>query len=120
MVELHQKSKQYIVNTFERYTEDFFTDGMIIDRPVIHMYAKEDTIDSYGQLNVYIDALHCEVHVYDVVNGKKYKTRRLHDGVNVYNAKMRSVKVFKDGSTMLTTYGKHRIECNQALEISHI
>lgn len=119
MIKLHEDSKRYIIETFELYTEDFFTDGLIIDRPVIHMYAKEDTRNENGDLNGYNDSLFCEVHVFDPLNRKKYVTGK-HDGVNVYNAKMRNVKVFKDGSTMLTTYGKHRIECNQALEISHI
>lgn len=119
MIKLHEDSKQYIIETFEQYTENFFTDGMIIDRPIIHMYAKEDTRDEDGNLNGYNDSLFCEVHIFDPVNRKKYVTGR-HDGVNLFNANMRNVKVFKDGSTMLTTFGRHMIENLQALEISHI
>lgn len=120
MVELHENSNDYIVNTFKKYQEDFFEDGMIIHRPIIHMYAKEDTIDKHGDINGYIDAFFCEVHIYDVVNRKKYRTRRLHDAVHVNNAKVYDVKIFKDGSTMLTTFGNHKIEIFQALEITYI
>lgn len=119
MIKLHEDSKKYIIDTFEMYVEEKMPRELEIERPIIHMYPYEDTRNEYGELNGYNDSLFCELHIFDPNTRKKYVTRN-HDAVNVFQANVYDIKVFKDGSTMITAYGKHIIRNTPSLDVESL
>lgn len=117
-IPIHQDSKQYIAKTLGSYEE---VDSMsIIENPIIHMYAKEDTLDlETGELNGYIDSLFSEYHFYDTKAMKVFKSKRFHDAMYFESdVHVSNVKVFKDGSTLIQlSWGTYEISNGQAVHI---
>ncbi len=106
-IKLHPESVDYIEKTLNQYSE---TDELkIINNPIVHIYAKEDTRDvETGGLNGHTDALFSEFHIYDPKEMTIYKTKGQHDSIMFYNgATPEMVKIFKDGSTLLSFWGKY-------------
>ncbi|WP_080845661.1 hypothetical protein [Cytobacillus gottheilii] len=100
-IPIHADSKKYIDETLGSYEE--VKSIQTISNPIIHMYAKRDTLDlNTGELYGYTDALFSEHHVYDTKLSKVYKSKGLHDAIYFgYGAEVSNVKVFKDGSTLV-------------------
>lgn len=107
-IPIHEESKQYIEETLSRYTEVY--EMKHIENPIIHMYAKEDTLNEDGELNGYNDSLFFECHLYDTKKMEVYKTGNkdslwFGEGVQPSN-----VKLFKDGSTLVhLRNGKYKV-----------
>ncbi len=97
--EISEISKKYIEEVLSVYTEVFEPIEEILGRCIIHMYPKEDTTPDNGDVNGFVDAFNCEVHIYDVAKKIKYISR-YHDDIQV--DKPCGVRIFKDGSTMIT------------------
>jgi len=83
--------------------------------PIIHLYAKKDTYDECGNLNGYSDSLFFECHVYDTINGIVYKSDSLHDSFACCNAKPNQIRVFKDGSTLISFLDNVQIGFKQTI-----
>lgn len=96
----HSKdSEDYIKEALLCYTEISDKIESVKGRALIHMYPYEDTmINGANNLNGFIDAYLCEVHVYDVVNKTVYKYK-YSDEIN-FDVKC-STRIFKDLSTMI-------------------
>ncbi|NBI30999.1 hypothetical protein [Chengkuizengella marina] len=107
-ISIHKYSEDYIKKTLSQYKE---VDSMIvIEHPIIHMYAKKDTYDECGELNGYVDSLFCEYHFYDLTKLQLFKSRRFHDGLWFgEGVKPTNVRLFKDGSTLIQLRGKFGI-----------
>lgn len=97
-IPLHNKSEQYLREILAEYKETKELPSIIKGRCIIHMYPYEDTYEDDGCLVGYIDAIHCELHIYDIENKTVYKTK-MHDEIRV-DVPCR-VRIFKDLSTML-------------------
>lgn len=106
MVKLHEKSVEYMHEVFEMYTKAELRTDTIITNPIIHLYAMEDTYNDEGELNGYLDSLFFRADIYDTIKLLKYTSEGLHDSVNYYEIYPSHVKIFKDGSTMLTFQGE--------------
>lgn len=98
-VKHHPDSEKFIKETFNAYKE---IDELpkFIENCIIHIYPKSDTIVNGidNDLEGYIDAYNCELHVYDCKNKTVYKSK-LHDEV-MADAKCK-IRIFKDLSTMV-------------------
>jgi len=98
-VPLALKSHDHIRNLAKIYTETNEPPKIINGRTLIHIYPKSDTIEDYSDdSHGFVDALNCEIHIYNTDNMTVFKTER-HDQVE-----MRvpcNVRIFKDLSTML-------------------
>lgn len=106
MVKLHEKSIEYMHEVFDLYTEAELKRDTTITNPIIHLYTMEDTYNEDGGLNGYLDSLFFRADIYDTVKLLKYTSEGLHDAVNYYETYPSHVKIFKDGSTMLTFQGE--------------
>lgn len=106
-INLHKDSVDYLEEVFNRYSDGGLVGNNIVEKPIIHLYAKEDTTNVEGDLNGYDDALFFEAHIYDTKNEIKYTTR-LHDSVDVGDTDIWQVKIFKDGSTMMQFYENYK------------
>lgn len=117
-IPIHQESQQYIVKTFGWYEE---VESMpLIENPIIHMYAKEDTLDlETGELNGDADSLFSEYHFYDTKASKVFKSKRIHDAMYFdTDVHVSNVKLFKDGSTLVQlSNGMYEISNGQAVHI---
>lgn len=99
-IKLHENSKKYLSNVFKDYKEvkEYTSHN---GTTVIHMYPKYDTWDlNTDELEGYIDAMLCEVHIYNLTDMTVYKSK-YHDAIYFTNISV-STKVFKDFSTMIT------------------
>lgn len=116
MIKLHKESEQLIKDTFSRYTEvNKYVPSA--GATIIHMYPVEDTKNpETGELNGYIDALLCDVHVYDIERKTVYKTKNK-DGMDFLYLHG-NVKIFKDGSTMVSFYEPVDILFGSSMSIS--
>lgn len=96
----HSDSEKIIKETFSMYKETEKIPEYIKGGCVIHIYPKSDTIVNGidKDLEGYIDAYNCELHIYDCKNKTVYKSK-LHDEV-MADAKCK-IRIFKDLSTMV-------------------
>lgn len=118
-IEIHKNSIDYVKRTFEQYEVVDKLNKILVD-PIIHMYPKEDTFDSEGNLNGYTDALFFEADIYDVERMVVCKGKRLHDGILAFgsNISFSQLKIFKDLSTMIVLNGSYTIGVShQAIDI---
>jgi hypothetical protein len=95
-------SEEYIIATLGQYKEISELEP-ISGRCIIHMYPKHDTVkdDNGDDLRGYLDAMNCDLHIYDVNKMTVYKTE-YHDAISLYDTNLSiMVKVFKDLSTMI-------------------
>ncbi|MDT0160423.1 hypothetical protein [Bacillus sp. AG4(2022)] len=117
-IPIHKNSRQYIIDTLGSYEA---VDSMkLIENPIIHMYAKEDTLDlETGELNGYTDSLFSEYHFYDTKAMKVFRSKRFHDAIYFdSDVHVSNVKLFKDGSTLVQlSNGLYEISNGQAVHI---
>lgn len=119
-IELHSNSVQHMKETFAMYERSEDLD-QVLENPIIHIYPKEDTYDSDGELNGFIDAIQFVVDIYDTNNKKVKKGTRLHDAIIPQTDwKVSQLKIFKDLSTMIVLIGKYEFAFFQALEINRV
>lgn len=121
MVNISNKSKELIKETFSRYTErelPDFLEGIKIDgRTIIHTYPTEDTQnDENEELSGYADCLLFDIYIYDVKNKIFYKSKG-HDTICYSKFPNISQKIFKDGSTMVVIDKPVNIFLTQAVTI---
>lgn len=113
-VELHQDSIDYVKEVFSRY-EEVDSLNKIIHDPIVHMYPVEDTYDTNGNLDGYIDAVFFRVNIYDTTNMTVYKGIRLHDAIMPFEKlRINQIKIFKDLSTMIVLRGDYQISLSFA------
>jgi hypothetical protein len=107
-IPLHQDSVEYldILSKYEKVDEF----KKQFKSPVIHLYAKRDTYDENGDLDGYKDALFFECYIYEPDTMTVYKSPRLHDTVRFNEATPNDVRIFKDGSTLLSFFGEVEVE----------
>ena len=102
MVEISNKSKEMIKETFDMYMEKEI-DNYIIEskgRTIIHTYPTDDTQnDKDEELSGYKDALLFDVHIYNCEEKVVYKSKG-HDNIFYRGLSSLSQKIFKDESTM--------------------
>jgi len=116
-VPLSKDSKQYIEDTFKAYEEVDEKLTQLNGKTIIHLYPVEDTMmDGIDNIKGFIDALFCEVHVYDVTNRKVYKGGYC-DGVSIRDINSHSLRIFKDLSTMIIIEEPVKIHYYLNLEI---
>ena len=120
-IELHQESVDYAKRVLGGYLEVQHLEE-VLNNPILHIYPIEDTHDKDGNLDGYIDALFCNIHIYDTENRRVLKRSKLYDGIIPQgNLSISQIKIFKDLSTMIVLHGKHRVNgCFQAFEISKL
>lgn len=107
-IKLHNNSTKYLENVFSQYKETKqITSETVVKNPVVHMYATRDTYNEYGEQTGYTDSLFFNAVIYDTVSMIKYETTSEHDSVSFYDTSPHTVKIFKDGSTLLGFYGEH-------------
>lgn len=111
---LSDVSRKYIDETFSKYKEVEEPIEIVNKRCVIHMYPKTDTTPDDDIVDGYVDAFNCEVHVYDVEKKIKYISE-CHDDIQI--DKRCGVRIFKDGSTMITIDGGVRIYYYHSIDI---
>ena len=121
-VEICEKSKKYIEETFSEYMDgkeitwqNLFKnfEGKII----LHVYPTKDTInDDDEQSTGYISSLLFDVHIYDTESMQKYVLKNK-DGISFEGFSDIGMQVFKDGSTLFELKGKIHIELFQKLTI---
>lgn len=104
-VPISKDSEEYISKVFSAYEEVDEPITEINRKCVLHLYPKEDTViegedNLKGNLKGFIDSMLCELHVYDVGNGKVYKHRYC-DGLFINGVLSQSTRIFKDLSTMV-------------------
>jgi len=113
----HQSQKQINYLT-KNYTETKEVPEKINGRTLIHIYPKEDTIeDGTDDSRGFVDALNCEIHIYNTDNMTVFKTKR-HDQIE-----MRvpcNVRIFKDLSTMLIIDTPVTFGIYQSLEVRKV
>lgn len=112
-IQLQQDSVEYldILNKYEKIEKP----PKVFKSPVIHMYAKEDTYSKYGDLNGYRDSLFFECYIYEPDSMTVYKSGRLHDSIRFDEATPSDIRIFKDGSTLLSFFGDVEIELLQSV-----
>lgn len=102
MVEISNKSKKLIEETFSMYKEKEI-DNYIIEskgRTIIHTYPIGDTQnDKDEELSGYKDSLLFDVHIYNCKEKVVYKSKG-HDNIFYCGLSRLSQKIFKDESTM--------------------
>jgi hypothetical protein len=115
IIELHEKSLEYIEEAFKDYTEifeDFPT--LISGRTVIHLYPTQDTRDSSGELTGYNDALFFDAKIY-LTEPKIFFTLsgrgELEIGIHVWT------RIFKDRSTMIIIDEDFQLDIFQSLRL---
>lgn len=97
-VKLSKASEEYIKRIFGQYT-DADLPSTPEGRFVLHLYATSDTTREDGQLDGYQDSLFFDIHVYDQDSKRHGVIARDCDGLSIECPC--SVRIFKDGSTML-------------------
>lgn len=109
-IKLHDMSVEYLKSVFKGYHERVVDSSSFssytIDEPIIHLYADSDTYAEDGQLNGYVDSLFFNAHVYDPIRMVVYDRGKF-DGLETWAADVNYVRIFKDGSTMISLKGKH-------------
>lgn len=102
-IKLHQRSLKYIEDTFKKYHKVNSREelGDFTTRCIIHLYPEADTCLEDGSLNGFIDALDCNAKIFNCAT-KKYYEYGLVDSISCDIVS--NIKVFKDGSTMITIY----------------
>ncbi len=108
-------AENYLKDVFDGYVEvdEFPTE--LNGRTIIHIYPKEDTFDTDGSLTGFQDAYNCEIHIYNVESKTVYKTKRLHDQIELdVPCRIRS---FKDLSTMIIIDAPIKLYNFQSLEV---
>ena len=112
----HPDSEEYIKKVFSMYTETDKAPDYIKGKCIIHMYPVLDTIVNgiYNDLEGFVDAYNCEVHIYNCTNKIVYKTKH-HDQIDI-KADCR-VRIFKDISTMVIFDGGVRISYGQSIQV---
>ena len=124
-IETSTKSKEYIEETFSRYTlipvpDSFkFVIGLNKERHILHLYPIGDTMnDDNNDLMGYEDALLFDVHFYNVENKTKFVIKG-RDQI-VLNINRSCVRIFKDGSTMIIIDRPIKVEVYQSMEINEL
>jgi len=113
-VQIEQESVDYLKTVFDDYIEVYNPIEEIQGRCIIHIYPKHDTYNIEGELNGYIDAILCDMHIYDLNNKVVYKTR-YHDSI-LLNVPCET-RIFKDLSTMLIIDGGVEIVYGTGLSV---
>lgn len=103
---LHEESLKLIKDILGMYTEVKHDDFKVINNPLIHLYPLRDTMNEDGELNGFSDALFFETRIFDPKN-RTYSICE-NDSVDTLNADVYSIKIFKDGSTMIMFRGEYR------------
>jgi hypothetical protein len=115
-IPLHEESVKYLeVLSDYKYIDEL---PKVFKSPVIHLYAKEDTYNEHGELNGYRDALFFECHIFEPETKTAYKSKKLHDTVRFHEVFPSDVRIFKDGSTLISFYGDVEIELMQSVRVS--
>lgn len=98
-VPISKDSEDYIMRVLKDYNSVDDRIQQIEGRCLIHLYPKEDTmINGKDELHGYIDAMLCEMYVYDTKRMEKY----YYGWVDQVDSEVPCrVRVFKDLSTML-------------------
>lgn len=116
-IPITQQSEEFIRKTFKGYKEIEKIPDVINGRCIIHMYPYRDTVEEDGSLSGYIDAMFCELHIYDCNNSTVFKTK--HIDALIINT-ISSIKIFKDLSTMVVIDGGVELHSSQAFEVCPI
>jgi hypothetical protein len=118
-IQLFGDSEQHIKETFDMYEE--VIELKIVKNPILHIYPKQDTYNSEGELDGYIDALFSKVHIYDTKNKTVHRSNKLHDAIlPTTDIKVLQFKVFKDLSFMIVMQGTYDFSRYQAMNIEKI
>lgn len=117
-IQLQEKSIDYLNKVFDQYTEVEFSSSKIIQSPIVHMYPTEDTRRDDGELSGYVDAMLFTLKIYDTQD-KVFMETHNKDALDLYddNIKIRKIKIFKDGSTMVQFNGDYNFYDSQAVEV---
>jgi len=116
-VPISEDSQEYARKVLSQYEEVTEPIKEIESRCVLHLYPNHDTmIDEIDEITGYIDALFCELHVYDVQNRKVYKHKYC-DGVITNGVLNQSTRIFKDLSTMIIIEEPVKISYYTAVEV---
>lgn len=106
-IALHKDSVEFLAQVFDSYEDGKLNSSAVVKNPIVHLYATKDTKNEDGDLNGYNDALFFDAHIYDTVNDIKYVETQ-HDSVDIGEATMSQIKIFKDGSTMMLFFGDYK------------
>lgn len=110
---LHSESID-IINRLERmYTEVKHDDFRVISNPIVHLYPWKDTMNEDGELHGFQEVLFFETRIYDSENLTYSNCGN--DSVDTSQAKVKGIKIFKDGSTMIEFDGEYRFSNNTTL-----
>lgn len=116
-VKLRPESREYIKRTFEQYKPGT---GLVPTRfagkIVIHVYPTADTLDARGKLCGYADALFFRFVVYDVDRRVFWEVRK-RDSIRLHGLPQAELKVFKDGSYMVTIPGPSWLVIGQSVAV---
>lgn len=103
---LHKESLKLIEEVMGMYTEVRHDENKVVSSPIVHLYSKSDTMSLDGELNGFSDALFFETRIFDPKN-RTYSVCE-NDSVDTPDAAINSIKIFKDGSTMIMFRGNHK------------
>jgi hypothetical protein len=107
-IQLHQDSVEYLDILYKYKSIKEFP--KIFKSPVIHMYAKRDTYNENGDLDGYRDSLLFECFIYEPDTMTVYKSPNLHDTIRFNEVTPSDVRIFKDGSTLISFFGEVKVE----------
>ncbi len=117
-IKLSEDSLKYLNEVFKDYKKVEYDTSRVIKNPLVHLYPTHDTIDEYGDLNGYRDALFMTIRIYDVENDI-YMEIKNRDGLDFYNSdvSLRQIRIFKDGSTLVMISGRCKFGSSQSIDV---
>ncbi len=121
-VKLHKNSEKYIKDTFSRYTE--IDNPQLSDRidlthgAIIHMYPVGDTTNKHGEKIGYCDSIFFKIKIYDTHARTVITSKDRFDAIEITQSS--DIRIFKDGSTLITLRRPIKISLTQAILVENL